>query len=296
MSSTGLAETFLALQREAWDARVEDEDALQAAIRARAASAREAWPGVSLEEGVFAEHLAACAPDRTDPIEALEGLHTDDLYLACACARGDSKAIRHFEKTVLPAAEPAIARVDSSAEFVEDALHEVRIRLLVDGEQGPARIRGYLGRGPLTSWVRVVAMRTAYGLKRVKPAEVPEEVERLAALPFDGTSPELKALRRDFAGPFHAAFREALDALEARERNVLRLYLLEGVPAEVIGKMYGVHRATVARWIAGTHQQLLGETRRKLTAELGLIGKDLDTLMKLVSSGLEISIATVLRG
>ena len=59
--------------------------------------------------------------------------------------------------------------------------------------------------------------------------------------------------------------------------------------------MYGVHRATVARWIASTHEQLLGETRRRLTAELGVIGKDLDTLMRLATRGIEISIATVLK-
>ncbi len=296
MDATALADTFLELQREAWDAQARSAPRLHALIAERAAQARAAWPGVELEDSLFAAHLAACCPDETDPEAAVAGLQTDDLFLAAACARGDSRAIRHFERTVLPAAEPAIARIDASREFVEDALHEVRIRLLVDGEQGPARIRSYLGRGPLTSWVRVVAMRTSYGLKRAKPAEVPEEIERLAALPFEGTSPELSALRRDFAGPFHEAFKAALDALDARERNVLRLYLLEGVPSEVIGRMYGVHRATVARWIAGTHQQLLSETRRRLTAELGLIGKDLDTLMKLVSSGLEISIATVLRG
>lgn len=295
MTEAALADTFLALQREAWDARVEDAEALHRAIADAAAEAREAWPGVALDDDRYAGHLAACAPDETDPRAAIRDLHTTDLFLAFACSRGDSKAIRLFETKVLPGAKPAIARVDSSAEFVDEALHEVRIRLLVDGENGPARIRSYLGRGPLASWVKVVAMRTAYGLKRVKPAEVPEDVQQLAALPFDGTSPELASLRRDFAGPFHAAFRAALDGLDARERNVLRLYLLEGVPSEVIGKMYRVHRATVARWIASTHERLLSETRRRLTADLGLIGKDLDTLMKLVSSGIEISIATVLR-
>ena len=138
-------------------------------------------------------------------------------------------------------------------------------------------------------------MRTAYGLKRGLPKEQPTSDALLDALPFEGTSPELLSLRRDFARPFHEAFTAALATLGPRERNVLRLYLLEGVPSEVIGTMYGVHRATVARWIASTHEQLLGETRRRLTAELGVIGKDLDTLMRLATRGIEISIATVLK-
>jgi len=294
VTSDGLADTFLALQREAWDARADDPAALAAAIEEAARQGRARWPGVEIEADRFAAHLARCAPDETEPRAAVEAMHAADLYLACGCALGDPRAIRRFESDVLPAAEPAIARIDSATGFVEDALHEVRIRLLVDGEQGPARIRSYLGRGPLTSWVRVVAMRTAYGLKRARPPEA-EDAELIDALPFEGTSPELASLRRDFAAPFAAAFRAALSDLGTRERNVLRLYLLEGVPSEVIGTMYGVHRATVARWIAGTQQRVLADTRRRLTAELGLIGADLDTLMRLVDRGLEVGIATLLR-
>lgn len=294
MSAQGLAATFLAISRESWDARA-DEDALAALLRERAAAAREAWPGVELSDAAFAAHVAGCAPDRTEPLAAIAALETSDLFLACACARGDGKAIRHFERRVLPLAEPAIARVDPSPDFVDEALHEVRVRLLVDGEQGPARIRSYLGRGPLSHWARVVATRIAYGLKRQRPPEQPAPEELFEALPFDGTSPELRSARADLAGPFHAAFSAALGGLDVRERNVLRLYLLENVPSEVIGTMYGVHRATVARWIAGAHEQVLAETRRRLTAELGVIGKDLDTLMRLAAHGVEISIATVLR-
>lgn len=294
MGLDGLGATYLAVSREAWDARA-DESALGALLRARAAEARAEHPGVELSDEVFAEHVAGLAPDETDPLAAIAAMPTNDLFLACACARGDSKAIRLFEKRVLPLAEPAIARIDPSEDFVDEAIHELRIRLLVDGEQGPARIRAYLGRGPLAHWVRVVAMRIAYGLKRQRPVEEPAPEELFAALPFEGTSPETKSLRADLARPFHEAFTAALASLDVRERNVLRLYLLEGVPSEVIGTMYGVHRATVARWVAATHEHLLSETRRRLAAELGVIGPDLDTLMRLATRGIEISIATVLR-
>lgn len=295
MSRDQLGATYLSVSREAWDARA-DEDALGALLRARAEEARAAWPGVELSDEAFAEHVAGLAPDETDPLVAIAALPTNDLFLACACARGDGKAIRVFERQVLPAAEPAIARIDPSPDFVDEAMHELRIRLLVDGEQGPARIRAYLGRGPLAHWVKVVATRIAYGLKRQRPVEEAAPDQLFDALPFDGTSPEMKNLRAEFARPFHAAFSAALATLDVRERNVLRLYLIEGVPSEVIGTMYGVHRATVARWVAATHEHLLSETRRRLTAELGVIGPDLDTLMRLATRGIEVSIATVLGG
>lgn len=58
--------------------------------------------------------------------------------------------------------------------------------------------------------------------------------------------------------------------------------------------MYGVHRATVARWIASSHESLLRQTRKRLGQELQLPPGDLDSLMRAVQSGIEISIASIL--
>jgi RNA polymerase sigma-70 factor (ECF subfamily) len=288
-----LAETYLCVQRDAWDAKAADPTALSDAIRAIVEDGRRAWAGVQVEPDVLAAYLAERAPDQTEPLVALRAMQTTDLYLACACARGDAKAIAHFEQSVLPHAEPAISRIDKDPEFVGDLLHEVRVRLLVDGENGAARIKGYLGRGPLTSWVQVVAMRAAYSAKRVKPA-VPEDAEELSLVPFDGEDAELARIRRELAGPFARAFGEALASLGARERNVLRLYLLEGVSSEAIGRMYRVHRATVARWIARIHETLLSETKKRLSRELGIGSREVESFMRVLSSKLEVSIATVL--
>lgn len=288
-----LGETFLSVQRAAWDARADDPRALSAALDRVVEDGRAAW-GVELAPEILAAYLAERAPDQTEPLAALRAMQTTDLYLACACTRGDAAAIARFEASILPAAEPAIARIDRDPGFVADTLHEVRVRLLV-AEDGPPRIAAYLGRGPLTSWVQVIAMRAAYSAKRAKRADAPEDADQLAALPFEGDDAELARMRDELAVPFKRAFGEALAALDARERNVLRLYLLEDVSSEAIGRMYRVHRATVARWIARIHEQLLSDTKKRLSRELRLSGKELDSFMRLVNSRLEVSIATVLR-
>lgn len=288
-------ETFLAIQREAWDARVDDPAALSAAIERVREAGRAAWPGVELSSEVLATYLAERAPDETDPEKALAAMHTTDLYLACACSRGDAKAIGWLETKVLPAAEPAVARVDRDPDVIREIVHEVRVRLLVGEDGAPGRIAAYLGRGPLTSFVQVLAMRAAYSAKRVKPVEVPDDAAALAAVPFEGEDAELARIRSELAGPFSRAFGEALAGLAPRERNVLRLYLLEGVSSESIGRMYRVHRATVARWIASIHEQLLSETRKRMSRELGLSAREVDSFMRLLVSKLEVSIATVLR-
>src|SRR5689334_13258114 len=61
------------------------------------AQARAAWPMVELATEHFVEHLAARLGDADDPELALRAMHTSDLYLACACMRGDAGAVAAFE-------------------------------------------------------------------------------------------------------------------------------------------------------------------------------------------------------
>lgn len=290
---TALADTWVALRADADEAIGIDEPRLEAAVARAASAGRARWPGVAVTDTELLTWLAERCPDGSDPVEALASMHTDDLYLACACARGDARAIALFESEILPAARPAIARIDSDPEAISETIAELRVRLLVDGEAGPARIRSYIGRGPLTSWVQVAAMRLAYSAKRRVPG-AREDAERLAVLPYVGDDPELARIRAELAEPFRRAFADALASLETRDRNVLRLHLLEGVSTESIGRIYHVHRATVARWIARVHESLLSDTRRRLSRELRLEGSELDSFMRLLASQLEVSIVSAL--
>ena len=283
-----MADTWVALRADEGGAA--GEVAADAVSRA-AAEARAKWPGVHVGDAEFLAWIAERCPDGEDANAAIERMHTEDLYLACACARADPAAIAVFERDVLPAARPAVARIDPSA--IDDVLAEVRVRLLVDGESGTARIRSYIGRGPLTSFVQVAAMRLAHTRGRAKK-DVREDAERLAILPYGGDDPELARIRKELAEPFRRAFGESLAALDARDRNVLRLHLLEGVSTESIGRIYRVHRATVARWIAGVHETLLRETRRRLSRELRIDKNDFESFMRLLASQLEVSIVSAL--
>lgn len=289
-----LADTFVAAHGVASSSAMVDRNALDASLREIAARARATWPGVDLDEETFAAWVAERVPDEVDPVSALGALHAVDLYLACGCARGDARAVSHFEDKIMPSALPAIARIDPDRAFGREIAEQVRVRLLVDGEDGPARIRNYIGRGPLTSWVQVAAMRLAYGEKRGRRDVHPVDLDRLAGLPIAGDDAEMAQIRAQFAEPFARAFREALTELPARDRNVLRLHLLEGLSTDTIGKMYRVHRATVARWIAATHDALLSATKKRLARDLGLRHGELESFVRLLSSQLEISIVSAL--
>ena len=246
--------------------------------------ARAAWPGVRLDEVVFAEHLERVAPEQGDD----DALHVADLYLACGCARGDAAAIRSFEQHVMPGARRAVARVDADPAFVDEVCSDVRVRLLT-GE--PPRIARYLGHGPLLHWVQVTAMRIGHSRKRRAGRQ---HFTALDDMVDSRADPELAPLAEQLRAPFGNAFTAALAELSARERNVLRLYLIDEISAEEIGTMYRVHRATVARWIAAARRKVYSATRKRLATTAGIEQGSFDSLMGYALSGLDLSLASFL--
>jgi RNA polymerase sigma-70 factor (ECF subfamily) len=290
-----LAHTYVSIQRDAWDVEIRDVRALEEALAGAFAAGRAAFPGIELDASTFAAWIADRAPEGTEPVQAIREMHTTDLFLACGCARRDARALQYFETRIMPAVAPAVARIDPDPEFAIDVAQDVRVKLLVDEPERAARIGSYIGRGPLTSFVQVAAMRTAYSMKRVKsPASMPDD--ELHEIPIVVTSADDAHFRAEFVGPFRSAFRDALASLSTRDRNVLRLYLVEGVSAEAIGRMYRVHRATVARWLAETYESLLGETRKRMEKEHGIARNDFESFVGLMRSQLEVSLASALAG
>ena len=62
-----------------------------------------------------------------------------------------------------------------------------------------------------------------------------------------------------------------------------------------IGVLYGVHRATVARWIASVRESLFELTRRALISRLSIDEGDVDSVLRMIDSQLDISIERVMR-
>ena len=72
------------------------------------------------------------------------------------------------------------------------------------------------------------------------------------------------------------------------------MYVIEGLAAETIGRMYQAHRATVARWIARAQKEVMVATRRALERELGLGRAEVDSLIRVVQSRLDLSLGSFL--
>jgi len=239
---------------------------------------------------VFAAHVAHA---NVEPA-SLER-HGADLYLACACAAGDVRALTWFDEHVLAPAAAAARGVDAADAFQDEVRQRVRAQLLV-GEDGAARLGAYAGRGPLRAWVGVTAVRVALMMKRSQQRrrEVPDEVIAGALALASTGNPELDLLKRQYATAFETALRAACAELEPRLRGALRMHFADGLSIDEIGAAYGVHRATAARWVQRASDTLFDATRAKLAQELSLSQTELDRVATLVRSQLDVSLSQLL--
>jgi RNA polymerase sigma-70 factor (ECF subfamily) len=276
-------------------AGLNDDD--RGAWSAAVARAHAAWPADWVPDAAFAKHLRARLPAGRDPAEALPGVAVEDLYLAFACALGVAPALDTFARTLLGEIDAHLARFDASPAFKDEVRQVLAAKLLVAAPGEAPAIADYAGRAPLSAWVRIAAIRTALNLRRGKAGEVERaaarEIDELAGPGADDI--ELDVIRRRYRPAFEAAIARALAALPVRDRTLLRLRIVEGAPVERIAAMYGVHRATMTRWLAECRATLSDETRRILAAELGATGAELDSLAELVRSQLHVSMARLLR-
>ena len=265
-------------------------DAALAACHARAAAA---WPGVAIDVHRFAR--AVTERQGGDDRRAIPALFTDDLYLACGCAAGDPAALAAFEHHCGPAIGRAIASTGASAADRADLGQIVRERLLVAPAGGVPRIATYSARGPLRAWVRVVATReTARLLPRVHrdAAASDDELEGVLA---GGDDPRIDHLKRLYRDAFKRAFQAAVDALDDRDRLVLRQHTLDRLGIDQLAGLHGIHRATAARWVQSARDGVLARTHRELLRTLRLTRGELASVMRLIHSRLDVSLERVLR-
>jgi RNA polymerase sigma-70 factor (ECF subfamily) len=267
-----------------------DEQAEEALARA-AARGREAWPVVPLDDASFLGHLAGRLRADAPLIAQLEGIDAGGLYLAAACLRGVPAAIEAFERDILPSARRALeGRADAA--LTDEILQRARARLLTE-LHGEPRVARYAGRGPLSGFVRTVAVHLLSDHEAAaKPVE--DDDDALAALP-EAADVEAGLCRLDQQEHFRAAFREALASLSPRDRALLRLSLLDGLSIDDLAPMYGAHRTTVARWLTAARDLLAARTRRTLAARLNLQPKELESLLGGVLSRFDLSLSRFLR-
>jgi len=266
-------------------------------------AARNLFAGVDVPEDDFRTYLRrhstqeapgyeGGSPSPTPSPVPLKG--AVDLYLACACARGDARAIALFRTRYAPVLEGVRSRFGKRAPTADELWADLSARLFVASEGRRLKIEEYAGRSELSAWLRVVVLRLLLNRLDAEKPEAPFEEGVLEGLLVTDASPELALGRAERRDAVRRAFAQAALELSARERRLLRLAFAEGFTIDDLAPLYNVHRATAARWVKEAAAKLATSVKRLLRAELGLTAAQYESWARGMASSMDVSVARYL--
>ena len=218
-------------------------------------------------------------------------LHTGDLAWASELAAGRRDALDRYERELVPHIAKHLAHRGFTLEEVAELQQTLRARLFVGDGSGPA-IASYAGRGKLKSWVLVAALREAVRARHKLRREAATDEDALIAL-ADGAAPPPNVDQQRARTALREALTIALAALPSRDRNLLRLGIIDGLTVDQIGALLGVHRATAARWLLAARDAVTRGVRRELQRALGADPFEAESLMRWADSRIELSLGAL---
>jgi RNA polymerase sigma-70 factor (ECF subfamily) len=280
------------LSREA-AAKLGETDTLEPRLRALLDEARRRHPDVGVDELAFVGHMAERLGAEGELEEALSTLEVSDLLLAFACLAGDAAALRELNGRMDVEVRAALRGKGALAELADEVLSVLADKLLVRDGETP-KLATYTGQGPLGAWLRVAALRTGISLQRGIRQETQTDERVLLEAMDPAMDPESRLLRERHAELLRAALREAMAALPARERNLLRMYYADGLKLDRLGVMHRVNASTISRWISRAREQVLERTRGVLGAQLNLSASQVESVLGLALS-LDMSLESLLK-
>jgi RNA polymerase sigma-70 factor (ECF subfamily) len=245
--------------------------------------AKRAWPEIDLD----AERFRRFLDGRCDNLS-----HVTDLYLACACLDGIPAALKQFDR-LLDEVGRKLRGMAASEAHLEDAKQAVR-QVLVARPDKPAPLDDYRGRGELGGWLRIALGRELVRIGKRDAREAPAHTDELAALADADDDPETRYLKAHYQNEFKEAFAAALERIDAGERRLLRYAILERLSIDDIAKLDGIHRATAARQLSRARERLTDETRRSLRERLKVGADELQSILRLIESQVDVSVRRLL--
>jgi RNA polymerase sigma-70 factor (ECF subfamily) len=143
----------------------------------------------------------------------------------------------------------------------------------------------------LKGYLRVVAVN----LLNRQQADRLEASDGALVAAADGRDWEAHVVRVDQQQQFREAFQRAVSALTSRQRTLLRLNLLDALSIDELAPIYGVSRATAARWLADAKAALEQETRKQVGLALKLEAQEVERLLVSAQQGFQLSLSRALR-
>ncbi|HEX7839363.1 MAG TPA: sigma-70 family RNA polymerase sigma factor [Kofleriaceae bacterium] len=282
---------------EAWSARREVTSELADRLVELCAAVHRALPELddAIDDRALVSVLAARAPAH-DVIAYLDRCHPDDLALAQAASRGHPAAIARLERIHRGMLDATCWRYAGPGHSVADLRQILREKLYVAPPGGRPKLADYAGQGELASWLRITAVRLFLDLARRKDrARESPTADGELAMPDPGDL-SLEVIKAEYRTAVSEAMRQAAARLDLADRHLLHQHFVAGLSIDELGVALGIHRATAARRVARARTAFVDDTRALLAARLELPAAELDEVIGLVLSRLDVSIPRLLQG
>jgi RNA polymerase sigma-70 factor len=208
-------------------------------------------------------------PATADLEQYLDSLFVEDLALAGACERGTQAAWIEFLARYRPAlfgAALALARDESRAQEITDALYAELYGLEERDGRRRSLFQYFHGRSSLTTWLRSVVSRTfvngyrADQRSQAAKDRIAQELGPDAEVAPASADPDrirhLEILRQCLS--------QALAALDARDRLRLSYYHVQELTLAQVGRLLGEHESTVSRRLDQARAAVRAEVERCL--------------------------------
>lgn len=208
--------------------------------------------------------------------EYLSTLHIKDLALASACANGLPEPWDYFVSTYrdyLRAAAAAILRRPADSPAARELADSLFAELygLREGQRSERSLFRYFhGRSSLKTWLRaVLAQRHIDSIRAVRRfTDLDADDDEQPAANSASTPPAGPLLRdphrEHYLSLFTRALGAALEALDSRDKERLRLYYAEDQTLAEIGSRLGEHESSVSRNLERVRRELRAQVEELL--------------------------------
>ncbi len=238
----------------------------------------------------------------------IDELRADDLCLILACERGDETAwndlTANFDATVKSAAR----KVSNNAEDAEDLAGSIWAELYGLKKDADGNLKGklsyYSGRGSLGGWLRAVVSQLAIDgfRKQSKFVQIEEnrEFENLANESAEKSenqtvvshteNPEELFAEKQTQKDVAAALKTAIDALDAEDKLILKLYYFDDLKLKDIGNTLGFHEATASRKLVRVQTEIRKSVEKNLKNRHGWSDREVKRYLSETASKLGINL------
>lgn len=150
-------------------------------------------------------------------------------------------------------------------------------------EAHKGKLQSYNGRGSLSGWLRAAVSHAAIDRfrrtrKQVSLEELSERGELPQAQNPDPVNRSEEGLDARWGPVLVQTVKQEIARLSARDRLLLSLYHLEGISLKLLGLRYGVHEATVSRWLEHARREVRRQVERELRNAHGLSAREVGSL------------------